>query len=37
MLVVYIASNVECKRSSDIIIMGKSGWGGMGNLIKTGK
>ena len=33
MLFAYLTSNVDCRRNSDIIIMGKDGWGsGMGNL-----
>lgn len=31
MFCAYLTSNVDCRRSSDIIIMGKDGWG-MGNL-----
>lgn len=32
MLFAYLASNVECRRSSDIIIFGKgNSWGGSGS------
>lgn len=35
MMIVYL-NCIECRRQSDIIIMGQQNGWGMGNLIKTG-